>query len=185
MDTVTKATAIPPSADEAAASLAAAKHETLVTVSMADLQICDQANATLVAYALGSCIGVAVWDRALKVGGLMHVMLPSSRSGAGSAWVRPAMFADTAVPLLLGRMLQLGSVRENLVVKLAGGGQLLAESRQLAIGTRNIAAVRAAFAEQEIAIAGEDLGGTKSRSLKLQVGSGISFVCSRGEESEL
>lgn len=184
MNTLTKSAATPPASLEPEA-MVPAQHETLITVSMADLQICDQAHATLVAYALGSCIGVAVWDRERKIGGLMHVMLPSSRSAAGATWVRPAMFADTAVPLILGRMLQLGCATENLVVKLAGGGQLLAESRQMAIGTRNIEGVRAAFAAQSVPIAAEDLGGTKSRSLKLEVGSGITRVCSRGEESEL
>jgi chemotaxis protein CheD len=184
MGTLTNFTAVPAGGSESKTP-APVKAETLITVSMADLQVCDQAHATLTAYALGSCIGVAVWDRELKIAGLMHVMLPSSRAGAGTAWVRPAMFADTAVPLILGRLLQLGCRPENLVVKLAGGGQLLAESRQMAIGTRNIAAVRAAFALQGITIAAEDVGGTKSRSLKLEVGSGNAWVCSRGEESAL
>lgn len=184
MDTLIKS-ATTAGASAAPAPPHAVQHETLVTVSMADVQVCDQAEATLVAYALGSCIGIAIWDRKLKVGGLMHVMLPSSRAGAGAAWARPAMFADAAVPLLLGRMLQFGSSPEDLIVKLAGGGQLLAESRQMAIGTRNIAAVRAAFAAQGVTIAAEDVGGTKSRSLKLQIGSGVTRVCSRGEEIEL
>lgn len=185
MDILTKSASTPPAAPEPDATATSAQSETLITVSMADLQICDQAHATLAAYALGSCIGVAVWDGQLKIGGLMHVMLPSSRAGTGSAWVRPAMFADTAVPLILGRLLQLGCTKENLVVKIAGGGQLLAESRQLAIGTRNIDAVRAEFAAQGINITAEDVGGTKSRSIRLQVGSGITSVSSRGEENQL
>lgn len=183
MDTLTKsATATPASTPAASPPLG---QETLVTVSMADLQLSDQRHTTLVAYALGSCIGVTVWDRKLQVGGLMHVMLPSSHAGAGSAWVRPAMFADSAVPLLLGRLLHLGSSLEDLVVKIAGGGQLLAESRQMAIGTRNIDAVRAAFVAQGVPIAAEDVGGTKSRSLKLDIGTGRTRVCCRGEETEL
>ena len=177
MDTVTK----PPKASTPAVS----PPEYLITVSMADLQVCNDDAAVLTAYALGSCIGVAAWDPTNRIGGMMHVMLPSSQAGGSSGWARPAMFADTAVPLLVGRLIQLGCAKEHLVVKIAGGGQLLAESKQLAIGSRNVTAVRAAFAAQQIEIAGEDVGGTKSRSLKMHLGTGRVVVCSVGEETDI
>jgi chemotaxis protein CheD len=177
VDTVTK--------PAKAGTPAAPADEYLITVSMADLQVCNDDAAVLAAYALGSCIGVAVWDPTSRIGGMMHVMLPSSQTGGSSGWARPAMFADTAVPLLVGRLVQLGCAKENLVVKIAGGGQLLAESKQLAIGSRNVVAVRAAFAAQQLEVTGEDVGGTKSRSLKMHVGTGRVVVCSTGEETDV
>ncbi len=177
VDTVTK--------PAEAGTPAAPRPEYSITVSMADLQVCNDDVAVLAAYALGSCIGVAVWDPTNHVGGMMHVMLPSSQTGGSSGWARPAMFADTAVPLLVGRLVQLGCTPENLVAKIAGGGQLLAESKQLAIGSRNVTAVRAAFATLQIAVSGEDVGGTKSRSLKMHLGTGRVVVSSAGEETNL
>ena len=40
---------------------------------------------------LGSCIGVALYDRISKVGGMAHVILPDSSEGSGD----PGKFADT------------------------------------------------------------------------------------------
>jgi chemotaxis protein CheD len=162
-----------------------ADSEYFITVSIASLHVSNDPSATLVTYALGSCIGVAVHDPVLCVGALMHVMLPTCQAGFDAAWARPAMFMDTAVPLLLGAMLQLGCAPSNIVVKVAGGGQLLSASQALAIGTRNIAAVRVACAAHDLSISGEDVGGTRSRNLSLQVGSGRIVVSSCGEERVL
>ena len=48
---------------------------------------------------LGSCIGLTFYDDTVKVGAMVHIMLPDS---AGRT-ERPGKYADTAIALLLKR----------------------------------------------------------------------------------
>jgi chemotaxis protein CheD len=159
--------------------------ESYVTVPIASVHVSDERDTVLVTYALGSCVGVTVHDPALHVGGLMHVMLPSSQVNSDAAARRPSMYVDTGIADLVEKLTALGSTPQNLVVKIAGGGQLLSASKQLALGTRNVDAVRAACAAAGLQIAAEDVGGTRSRNLLLHVGSGRVVVTSRGKEQAL
>lgn len=155
------------------------------TVPIAGLQLSNEPGTMLVTYALGSCVGVAIYDPTLHVGALLHVMLPSSEVHPEAAARRPAMYVDTGISHVLEKLAGLGCEPRNLVVKLAGGGQLLSASPQLAMGARNVEAVRAACAARGLAIEAEDIGGTRPRNLRLHVGSGRVVVSSRGREQVL
>ncbi len=69
-------------------------------VDIADWHVSNDPRITLVTYSLGSCIGVVIWDQIVKVGGMLHFMLPDSSISADKATVNPAMFADTGLPRL-------------------------------------------------------------------------------------
>ena len=49
-----------------------------IVVGVADMKISNDPDSVLVTHSLGSCIGVAVYDRAVHAGGLLHFMLPDS-----------------------------------------------------------------------------------------------------------
>ncbi len=49
----------------------------------------------LVTYALGSCLGLMIYDPAVQVGGLLHAMLPLSKINPEKAKTNPFMFVDT------------------------------------------------------------------------------------------
>ena len=68
---------------------------------------------------LGSCIGVALYDRRAGIGGLAHVMLPDSRGEVKM----PGKFADTAIPALVEKLTQAGAGK--LSAKIAGGANML------------------------------------------------------------
>ena len=70
-----------------------------IIVGMADMQVTNTPEATLITYALGSCIGVTLYDPSAKVGGLLHFMLPESQLDPQKAQRKPWMFADTGIPL--------------------------------------------------------------------------------------
>ena len=159
--------------------------DSYVTVPIAGMHVCSEPGTMLVTYALGSCVGVTVHDPTLHVGALLHVMLPSSQVHPEAAARRPAMYVDTGIDAALQKLAGLGCERQNLVVKLAGGGQLLSASPQLAMGARNIEAVRAACAARGLTLAAEDVGGTRPRNLRLHVGSGRAVISSRGREQVL
>ena len=81
---------------------------TLLTVGVGDCKVSDVAEAALATYALGSCIGLAIYDPVAKVGGLLHFMLPESSLNPEKASEYPFMFADTGIPQLFHAAYRLG-----------------------------------------------------------------------------
>lgn len=131
-----------------------------------------QSPERLMAYGLGSCVGVSLYDPKTKWGGLAHVMLPSSR--LFSANPIPGKYADTAIEILLNEMASKGVDLKDLEAKLAGGANMFeAIVRQaVPIGLRNVASSREKLMEKGIRIVGEDVGGAKGRTMILSLENG-------------
>lgn len=157
----------------------------LVVVEIADLKVSSNPSAVLITYALGSCIAVIVYDPVMKAGGMIHYMLPLSESSPEKAKERPAMFADTGIPLLFHSLYALGCKKQDLIVKVTGGGSLYDDNGHFAIGQRNYTILRKMFWKAGVMITAEDVGGTKSRTARLFLDSGRCTVTSSGEELEL
>ena len=104
----------------------------LIRVGMADYKV-GRAPASLISYGLGSCIGISLYDPQAKVGGLLHIMLPDSTQARPTD--NPAKFADTGLPLMLQKVLELGASRSRLVAKMAGGAQMCLAGITTAAGT--------------------------------------------------
>ncbi len=155
---------------------------TTLTVDISDLRVSDRAEDLLVTYALGSCVAVMVHDPVRRAAGMLHLMLPASEIARDKAAERPAMFADTGVPCLFQSLYRLGCEKRNLVVKVAGGGALHDDRGIFAIGRRNTLAVRKLLWNAGVLIAAEDVGGAKSRTTRLHVGTGRCTVLSQGTE---
>jgi chemotaxis protein CheD len=111
---------------------------------------------------LGSCIGLTVYDRELHIGAMVHIMLPES-SGRTD---RPGKYADTAVPLLISKLIERGSRNTSLVVKMAGGACMFEYfGNNLNIGERNAERVRAVLADHHLRISAEEVGGKTGRTV--------------------
>lgn len=145
----------------------------VVAVGMGEMAVSREADVILAAYGLGSCVGVAAWDPVARVGGLAHILLPSS--AARQATNAAGKFADTALPALLRSVTRHGAERSRLIVKVAGGAQVLAlggPNSALAIGEKNVAAVRQAIRQHELSLAAEDVGGNSGRTMLLYLENG-------------
>lgn len=116
---------------------------------------------------------------------MIHYMLPLSETSPDKAKERPAMFADTGIPMLFHSMYGLGCKKENLIVKVAGGGSLYDDHGRFAIGQRNYTILRKMFWKAGVMISAEDVGGAKSRTTRLFLNNGRCTVTSSGEELEL
>lgn len=127
---------------------------------------------------LGSCVGVALFDISNKVGGMAHVILPSSTGCKGD----PGKFADSAVDLLLNELIQAGGRRTSVVAKIAGGASMFGDNVDQGLGRRNIDAVKDRLIHHSIRLAGEDVGGVKGRRMVLKPASGDVEVQIIGEE---
>lgn len=154
-------------------------------VDIADMQVTDEPRDTLITYSLGSCIGVVIWDPRRHIGGMLHYMLPDSSIARDKAEAKPAMFADSGIPLLFRSAYAFGATKRSLTVKIAGGSQLLDDNGTFNIGKRNYAMLRKIFWKNGILIESEHIGGSISRTLRLDVESGCVTIRTRGEEIEL
>ena len=143
-----------------------------VVVGMADCQVSNSSDQVLVTYALGSCIAVAIYDPVAGVGGLLHYMLPESAISPAKAGENPYMFADTGIPLLFRRAYECGAEKRRLVVRVAGGAQVMDSEGVFNIGKRNYLALRKILWKAGVLVQGEDVGGSLSRTVRLEVGSG-------------
>ena len=155
-------------------------------VGISDIKISNNLNDVIVTYALGSCIGIAVYDPIAKVGGLLHYMLPDSALDERKAKDNPAMFADTGIPSLFKACYSLGAEKKRMIVKVAGGASILDDTNFFRIGQKNIMAMRKIFWKNNVMIAAEDTGANHNRTVRLEMTKGKVFVrTSGGEMKEL
>ena len=105
-------------------------------VAVADMKIGRDADL-IVTHALGSCLGLVVYDPVEKVGGLLHAMLPLSKINPDKAKANPYMFVDTGVPALFKALYEIGGQKSRMVIKAAGCGNPLGKNEMFKIGERN------------------------------------------------
>ncbi len=144
-----------------------------ITVDIADMIVSNKVSDRLITYSLGSCIGLAIWDPQAKVGGLLHYMLPDSSISPEKAKSKPYMFADTGIPLLFKSVYSLGGEKKRLIVKVAGGAQMMDAKGVFNIGKRNYMALRKLLWKNNVMIDAEDVGGFESRTMTLDISSGL------------
>jgi len=147
-----------------------------IVVGVADMKISNQTEQVVITHALGSCIGVAIYDPHVRVGGLLHYMLPDSSLDEEKGRENPFMFADTGIPRLFKECYRLGAVKQRMLVKVAGGSQVLGGPEHFNIGRRNYAALRKIFLKNNVLIGKEDVGGTKARTMYLEIATGKVWV---------
>lgn len=155
----------------------------LLVVGVGDCKHALRESGTLVTYALGSCIAVGIWDPVSKVAGLLHFMLPqSSPEPDAGASQHPFRYADTGTPLLFRRAYDLGADKRRLRVYLAGGASVVDDGGLFNVGRRNHAAVRKLLWRAGILVCAEDVGGTYSRTVRLDSSSGRFVISTPGKD---
>jgi len=143
----------------------------LIVVGMADLKVA-KAPDILTTLGLGSCVGITLFDKNQKIGGLAHVMLPTYKGFEGQ---NIAKFADSAIIELVKQLSRIGASRNALVAKLAGGAHMFGNTQNndmLKIGERNAAASAAILKQLGIPVQANDTGGTHGRTIELYIDNG-------------
>jgi len=156
-----------------------------IIVNISDARVSNHAEDEIITYSLGSCIGVAAYDAAGNIGGLLHYQLPSSKENAHAPERNPYMFADTGMTELLKEMERLGARKKKLRVKIAGGAEMLNDAKMFSIGKRNYAAIRQILWKNGIFIEKEDVGGKAARTMSLRLADGAVTIRSQGVHREL
>jgi chemotaxis protein CheD len=153
----------------------------LLVAGIGEMVLSSSADAHLVAYGLGSCIALAVWDPRVKVGGLAHFMLPAGPAGGGS----PVKFIDPGLDTYFAALESKGAMLSRCVIKAAGAAAMLTVGGGLAIGKRNAETIQAALATRNLTLAAAALGGTAGRTVQLEVGDGRFLIKSLSSVTEL
>jgi chemotaxis protein CheD len=144
-----------------------------IVVGIADMRFSTSSGDELVTYALGSCLGISIFDPVSSVGGLLHVMLPDSGIDMARAEENPSVFVDTGVPRLFKRCYAAGAVKERLQVVVVGGAYTgSGEADHFQIGQRNVTMLRRLLWKNGVLIRRQDVGGREARTMSLSMQSG-------------
>ncbi len=141
-----------------------------------------QREGMLITYALGSCIGICLYDPQIKLGAMVHIMLPLNMETGRK---NPLKYADTGIRETLSQMEAKGAVRRRIVAKIAGGAKMFEVSGNSSlgnIGQRNIDSVHMLLKRENIPLLKEDVGGGTARTLLFDVSNGLCCVRSYGKE---
>ncbi len=133
-------------------------------LGLGELAATERMEEELKTFALGSCIGLVLFDRKSEVVGMAHVVMPDSMISPNKAQHEPGRFADTAVPALIAEMKSKGSTGK-LVAKLAGGALISEVNASYEIGKRNTLAVKKLLWKYRIPALAEELGGSICRTV--------------------
>ncbi len=154
----------------------------LLVAGIGEMVLSRDPRATLVAYGLGSCVALAAWDPLTKVGGLAHFMLPAGPANGGP----PVKFIDSGLEPFFGAFAKNGGLPSRARLKAVGGAAMLSiGSGTLEIGRRNADALTAALASNGLRLVASELGGSRGRTVQLEVGTGRLLVKSLSTTSEL
>src|SRR5665647_1945452 len=142
-----------------------------IKVRISDLNVSFSPDK-LITVGLGSCVGIAIYDKTIGIGGLAHIMLPDSSQF--TKITNEIKFADLAIPILVADMIKKGAKLRNMRAKIAGGASMFNFSDKsivMDIGSRNSIAVKNALKILSIPIIAEDIGGNKWRTLIFDIAS--------------
>jgi len=164
-----------------------------IVVGVADMAISSAAGDSIITHALGSCLGITIFDPVAGVGGMLHVMLPQSSIDPVKAARNPAMFVDTGVPRLFKECYKLGAQKERLVIKVAGGAKIVLQGADsdgndddmFKVGKRNFVMLRKLLWKNGVLIKAHDVGGNISRTMEMKIETGEIIITNKGNKSSL
>jgi len=135
-----------------------------VNVGISDMKIVN-APEGLISYALGSCVGICIIDKALQVAGMVHIMLPYNKNEDKTNTFK---YADTGIAEMIKKMEVMGCARSRMVAKIAGGARMFEITGNTTIGNigeRNIAATKETLQKLKIKLLAEDVGANYGRTI--------------------
>jgi putative nucleotidyltransferase with HDIG domain len=120
--------------------------------------------------ALGTCVGLAIWDQEAGIGGLCDLLLSEPRAREGE--LQPEKYATTGLPIFMKELLAAGATPQNLKASIAGGalvGPLEDFDLDLDIGGRTVERVLEFLANKNINIVASETGGVFTCTLSLNL----------------
>jgi chemotaxis protein CheD len=140
----------------------------VLVAGIGEMVVTGNPQAALVAYGLGSCVALAMWDPRSHTAGLAHFMLPTGPLGHP-----PVKFVDSGLPQFVSEFKRRGGDPKRAQLKAAGGAAMLAIMVSgMEIGKRNAEALDIALDRHGLRLHRRDLGGTSGRTVQLEPATG-------------
>ena len=121
----------------------------------------------LVSYALGSCVGVCLYDVKIRIAGMAHIILPDRTYAVGQK--NEYKFAADGTRKLLDEMCRQGAQRRYITAKIAGGAKMFGTAE-------NVIGVKQVLSEERIRLTAEDTGSNYGRTITFSAEDGIMEV---------
>jgi len=142
-----------------------------IILGMGAYEVTNDATRRLKIFALGSCIGLALFSPKNHIVALAHVVLPTSSTDEEKAKNQPGYFADSAIRAMLRVMHSHGCGKNDIFAKIAGGAKTRVDiGDYFGVGQRNHLAVKAGLMKYGIKIVAEDVGDDISRTVWVEAG---------------
>ncbi|MCP5102618.1 MAG: chemotaxis protein CheD [bacterium] len=154
-------------------------------VGVGDMIVSNDPNDLVITYALGSCLGLVIYDPTAKVGGMLHAMLPDSSIHKKNEELNPYKFVNTGIPQMFKDAYKLGAQKKKIKVKLTGCSAILDDTGFFNIGKRNYAAARKLLWKNNVMIDAEHCDSNKSVTFSLDIGTGIVNMRIQGKDIPL
>ncbi|MCS7205061.1 MAG: chemotaxis protein CheD [Leptospiraceae bacterium] len=116
---------------------------------------------------LGSCVGIVLYDKTKKIGGISHALLDEPPTGK---IINRGKYARTAIEELIKDLEKLGTSKKNLTARIFGGASMFQNSVSNIfqnIGEKNVKVSREVLESHQIPIVFEDVGGHNGRTITL------------------
>lgn len=149
-----------------------------IVVGIAEMKMGTKKDE-LITYALGSCVGICMYDDKLKIGGLLHAMLPDAFENEGYADITLERYVNTGIQNLFRMICVHGAGVNNLKVKLIGGANMFGfdfTNKDMDIGTQNVIQSKRILADMGIPVVAQMTGGTVGRTIRLEIESAKVYV---------
>jgi chemotaxis protein CheD len=164
-----------------------------LSVGLGEIKISKDPRDILVAYGLGSCLGIGMYDPQVQIGGLLHAVLPNHPVSNGKHKAQEdqvGKYVDSGVAALLDQLNRAGADQRRLIVRIAGGANMLTMasgapapfSPVLNIGSRNVEAALAVLAKHKLKIASQEVGGNIGRTVRFYVDGGRMTIRTVGNQ---
>jgi len=144
-----------------------------ISLGLGEQAVSRDPEDILVAYGLGSCLGVSMIDPVARVSGLLHAVLPRPADGVDRGGLNTYKYVESGIEGLVAALIKQGANKDRLIVRLVGGANMLISpglTSSFDIGTRNIETARAALQRLNMKIAAEEVGGHTGRTTRVYVG---------------
>jgi len=156
----------------------------LLIVNISDMKLSSKPEDVIVTYSLGSCLGVTAYDPVVKVGGMIHCLLPNASGARGKSRNNPYMFVNTGVAMMVRQLMDKGAERGRLVFMAAGGANMRNDTL-FNTGLRNFEALEKLLSRNKVSLTSKQVGGTIPRTMFLYLDTGRVVVRSFGKETDL
>ncbi len=152
----------------------------LIVANIADMAISKRKGDIVVTYSLGSCLGLSLYDNQSGVGGILHSMLPDHSIVPDDT--NSYKFVNSGIVLFLSLLTKTGAHLSNIVADIAGCSHIMDDAGIFRIGERNLRMADATLSKFSIQMRSKNVGGTKSRTMYLDISTGKLTIDSMGRK---